>query len=51
MARKSYREAYEHWNFHVAPIVVGFWFVMFLNLQFSGKALNFCFEGPKKGGF
>jgi hypothetical protein len=45
------RESFKHWSLRFGPIILSFWFIIFLNLQSSGEGLDFFFDGSKEGGF
>jgi hypothetical protein len=51
MANEIYRERSKHWNLRFGPIVMSFWFMIFLNLQSFGEGIDFCFDASKEGGF
>jgi hypothetical protein len=51
MAKDVCRVESTHWSLRFGPIVLSFWFVIFLNLQSFGEGLDFCFDGSKEGGF
>jgi hypothetical protein len=38
-----------YWSFRFGPIILSFWFIVFLNLQSSGEGVDFCFDGSKEG--
>ena len=51
MANEIYCEPCKHWILRFGPIVLSFWFMIFLNLQSFDEGLDFCFDASKEGGF
>ncbi|CAB3997382.1 Hypothetical predicted protein [Paramuricea clavata] len=49
MAKEVRREPCKHWSLRFGPILLNFWFVIFLNFHSFGEGFNFCFDGSKEG--